>query len=401
LKNNPRGLERKIYCAPGNAGISQVAECVPIKATDIEALCNFAESNGIDLTIIGPEDALALGAADVFNARGLAVFGPTKEAAKLEWSKAFAKEFMRKYNIPTANYSVFNDFDSALSFICNENIFPAVVKADGVAVGKGVYICQNLEDAKFALKELMIDRKFGESGASVVVEEYLEGPETTVLAFCDGKTILPMLSSMDYQKIFDGDKGPNTGGMGAVCPSPYVTDEINKLIKEKIIDRTLNGLISENIEFKGILYFGLMLTKAGPCVIEYNTRFGDPETQAVLPLLETDLSDVISSCLKGTLDKQIIKWDNSLNAACVVLASGGYPGEYGRGYAINGLENIKDALVFHAGTTIEKNNIVTSGGRVLGITATGKDIQAAAKQVYQAAEKINFKNLHMRTDIGK
>jgi phosphoribosylamine--glycine ligase len=307
---------------------------------------------------------------------------------------------MRKYGIPTADYEVFYDLDPALVFVRQNEKWPCVVKADGTAVGKGVYICADKREAEDSLRELMVGKKFGKSGECVVIEEYLEGQETTVLAFCDGKTIVQMLSSADYKKAFDGDMGPNTGGMGAVCPSPYYTAENAEAVNKKIIQPTLKGLISENIEYKGILYFGLMFTKFGPYVIEYNSRFGDPETQAVLPLLQSDLLEVCFACLKGTLDKQSIKWDNSFCSLCVVLASGGYPGVYAKGFPVRGIDAAGDSLIFHAGTADNGEGIITSGGRVLGVVSTGGSINEAARKAYGEVSKINFENMFYRTDIG-
>jgi phosphoribosylamine--glycine ligase len=405
ILNNPNKDEHKIYCAPGNAGIAQIAECVPVSATDIAGLCDFAENEKIDFTIIGMDDPLALGVVDAFNGRGLRVFGPVREAAKLEWSKAYAKDFMRKYGIPTADYAVFNDHAAALCYVKSAGKWPSVIKADGLAVGKGVYICADVNEAERALAELMLDKKFGDSGRSVVIEEYLEGPETSLLAFCDGKTIVPMISAMDYKKAYDGDVGPNTGGMGAIAPSPWYTDEFEENCLKKIIVPTQNGLISEGIEYKGILYFGLILTRCGPYVIEYNARFGDPETQAVLQLLQTDLLEVCSACCNGTLDKLKIKWHNDLNAVSVVLSSGGYPGEFERGFPVCGLENIDQnvngAVVFHAGTRRDGGGFVTSGGRVLCVTATGESLEEAVCRAYSAVSGISFKDMHNRTDIGK
>ncbi|MCL2702318.1 MAG: phosphoribosylamine--glycine ligase [Defluviitaleaceae bacterium] len=407
LINNPAGEARKIYCAPGNAGIAQIAECVPISATDTETLLDFAVREKIDYTIIGMDEPLALGIVNAFNGKGLRVFGPVREAAKLEWSKSFAKAFMRKYGIPTASCEVFNEYGTALSYIKNAGKWPVVIKADGLAVGKGVYICKDAAEAGKALSELMLDKKFGGSGAEVVIEEFLEGPETTLLAFSDGKTVVPMLSSMDYKKALNGDKGPNTGGMGAICPSPYYTAELQDLIYKNIVLPTQNGLAAENIEFKGILYFGLMFTKNGPYVIEYNARFGDPETQAVLPLLKTDLLEICFACSNGTLDKVKIKWHNDMNAVCVVVASGGYPGEFGRGYPVNGLdkinENAGNIMIFHAGTqkSNEGEGLLTNGGRVLGVTATGQNQEEAARRAYAAVSNITFQNMHNRTDIGE
>lgn len=391
----------KIFCAPGNAGISKMAECVDIKATDIEKLADFAVKENIDITVVGMDDPLVMGIVDEFEKRGLKIFGPDKKAAIIEGSKAFSKELMKKYNIPTAEYETFDNYEKALDYIKNQK-FPIVVKADGLALGKGVLICNNLEEAESALKEIMINKKFGDSGNKVVIEEFLTGHEVSILSFCDGKTIIPMVSSQDHKRALDGDKGLNTGGMGTFSPSRIYTDEISKKCMETIFKPTVDALNKENRTFKGIIFFGLMITKDGPKVIEYNARFGDPETQVVLPRLKTDLLDIFVSCIEGNLDKIKVEWfDNA--AACVVIASGGYPEKYEKGYKIDGLETAekeKDLYVFHAGTSFDKDEILTNGGRVLGVTGVGKNLDDAIKKAYSGVKLISFKNCYYRKDIG-
>ncbi len=391
----------KIYCAPGNAGISRDAQCVDIKATDIFALADFAKSEKIDFTVVGMDDPLVMGIVDEFEKQGLRIFGPRKNAAIIEGSKAFSKELMKKYNIPTAKYETFSDFESAYSYI-KENKLPIVVKADGLALGKGVIICNSLEEAKAGLKQIMIDKKFGESGSKVVVEEFLTGPEVSVLSFCDGTTLIPMVSAQDHKRAFDGDEGLNTGGMGTFSPSRIYTDEIADVCMEKIFKPTVSALKKEGREFKGIIYFGLMITDDGPKVIEYNARFGDPETQVILPRLESDLLEVFEACVDGTLDKIEVKWKNNA-AACVILASGGYPESYDKGFPIYGLENCDrrdDIFVYHAGTALKDNGFVTNGGRVLGITGVGKNLDEAIKIAYQGVDLVSFDKMHFRRDIG-
>lgn len=392
----------KIYCAPGNAGIAKLAECVNIKATDLDALVKFAKETEIDFTVIGPDDPLSLGIVDLFEANGLAVFGPVQNAAIIESSKAFSKGLMKKYNIPTASYETFDDYEKALKFIKN-SAHPLVIKADGLALGKGVIICNNLNESESALCEMMVDKKFGKSGARVVIEEFLTGPEVTVLAFCDGKTVVPMVSSQDHKRALDYDRGLNTGGMGAFSPSKYYTENIARVCEETIFKPTVKALIKENRPFKGIIYFGLMLTENGPKVIEYNSRFGDPETQAVLPRLESDLLTIFKACVNQTLDKTEIKWKESA-AACVVLASGGYPESYETGFKITGLEKAEaelDLYTFHAGTKYSNGKYLTNGGRVLGITGIGNNLEAAVKKAYEGAAMLEFNNMHYRKDIGR
>lgn len=391
----------KIYCAPGNAGISQLAECVDIAATDIDALVEFALNKKIDFTVVGMDDPLVAGIVDEFEKNGLKAFGPRKNAAVIEGSKAFSKEFMKKYNIPTADYETFENYDSALEYI-NKQKFPIVIKADGLALGKGVLICTTLEEACDALKQIMIDKKFGSSGNKVVIEEFLTGPEVSVLSFCDGKTIVPMVSAQDHKRALDGDKGLNTGGMGTFSPSRFYTEEISKQCMEKIFMPTVEGLNKEGRTFKGIIFFGLMLTEKGPKVIEYNARFGDPETQVVLPRLKNDLLEVFEACVDGALDKIDVEWfDNS--AACVIAASGGYPQSYKKGYEISGLDKCADAeniFVYHAGTAFKDGKFVTNGGRVLGVTGTGKNLDEAIKTAYSGVDLLSFENMHFRKDIG-
>ncbi|MCL2406636.1 MAG: phosphoribosylamine--glycine ligase [Defluviitaleaceae bacterium] len=405
LANNPGNVRHEIFCAPGNAGTAEIATNVDISAMDIYALRDFALVKKIDLTVVGPEDALAAGIVDAFAEVGLPAFGPTKAAARLESSKSFGKEFMRKFGIPTAAYQGFSDFVQAKGFINVTAKFPCYIKADGLAVGKGAYYCHDKAAALATLDEIMVEKRFGGAGDTVVIEEYLEGPETTLLCFCDGKTIVPMLSSMDYQKVNDNNEGPNTGGMGVLAPSPHYTTDVQKAVEEKIVWPTLHGLQAENIDFRGIIYIGLILTKNGPYVIEYNARFGDPETQAILPLLATDLSKIFFSCINQTLDKDLVSWYPDVSGACVVLASGGYPDKFTKGYPIKGLEEAcvlcKDALIFHAGTTKADGEVITNGGRVLGVVATAATLDAAVTKAYEAAVHISFTNMHKRTDIGK
>ena len=391
----------KIYCAPGNAGIGQLAELVPIGAMEIDKLVDFAKSNSIDLTVIGMDDPLVAGVVDAFEAAGLRVFGPRKNAAIIEGSKAYSKELMKKYNIPTAGYETFDNYDAALEYV-KKGDFPVVLKADGLALGKGVLICNTLEEAEAGLKTIMVDKKFGDSGNKVVIEEYLTGPEVSVLSFCDGKTVVPMVSAQDHKRAYDNDQGLNTGGMGTFSPSRVYTDEIAKVCMETIFKPTVEGLNKEGRTFKGIIFFGLMLTQKGPRVIEYNARFGDPETQVVLPRLKTDLLDIFEACIDGTLDKMDIEWyDNA--AACVILASGGYPESYKKGYEINGLDEAAKAeniYVFHAGTALKDGKFVTNGGRVLGVTGWGKDLDKAIETAYNGVKMVSFKDAHFRKDIG-
>ncbi len=396
LKQNKRIDE--IHCAPGNGGIAQLATCVPIQATDIDGLTDYAKKHHFDLVIVAPDDPLYMGLVDKLQAEGIRAFGPTADAACIEGSKVYAKYLMQKYGIPTAACEVFDDYDKAAIYV-NSCKTPLVVKADGLALGKGVIICQTTDEAIDALKEIMVDKVFGEAGSRVVIEEFLEGPEVSVLAFCDGKTILPMESAQDHKRAFDGDKGPNTGGMGTFSPSPKYTDEIRKETEETIIRRTVEALNAEGVCFKGIIFFGLMLTKDGPKLLEYNARFGDPEAQVVLPRLKNDLLEVFDAVIDGTLDEFTLEWDER-SAVCVVMASGGYPGKYPKGVRISGIDNVRNAVVYHAGTALKDDAFVTNGGRVLGITALGVDLSDARVKAYAEVKKVQFDGVQYRTDIG-
>jgi phosphoribosylamine--glycine ligase len=398
LAKSPRVA--KIYCAPGNGGISQIAECVPIAATDIARLVDFAMNNPVDFVMVAPDDPLALGLVDALEAAGIRAFGPRQNAAILESSKIFSKNLMRKYHIPTAAYATFDELDSALAYV-REQGAPIVVKADGLALGKGVTVAQTVAEAENALRELMFDAKFGTSGARVVIEECLSGPEVTVLAFTDGVTIYPMISSQDHKRIFDNDIGPNTGGMGAICPSPHYTQELAAQCMETIFRPTIDAMNLEGRPFKGVLYFGLMLTPNGPQVIEYNARFGDPETQAILPMLETGLIDIFEAVVDERLANIDIKWKSG-GSCCVVMASAGYPGDYDRGSIIENLDSIPDDItIYHAGTKLENGTYYTNGGRVLGVTALGESVEIAAARAYNGVRAIHFDGAHYRTDIGK
>ncbi len=392
----------KIYCAPGNAGIAEYAECVNIGAMELEKLADFAEEKQIDLTVIGMDDPLVAGVVDVFEARGLKVFGPRKNAAILEGSKAFSKDLMKKYNIPTAAYEVFNSPEAALAYLETAKL-PIVLKADGLALGKGVLICNTLEEAKEGVKSLMTDKQFGSAGDRIVIEEFMTGREVSVLSFVDGKTIRIMTSAQDHKRAKDGDQGLNTGGMGNFSPSPFYTKEVDEFCKKYVYQATVDAMAAEGREFKGIIFFGLMLTADGPRVLEYNARFGDPETQVVLPRMNNDIVEVFEACVDGTLDQ--IELDFADNAAvCVVLASDGYPEKYDKGFEITGFDNFKDKdgyYVFHAGTKFDGNKIVTNGGRVLGVTALGTDLKDARANAYKATEWIDFANKYKRNDIGK
>lgn len=394
----------KIYCAPGNAGISEVAECVPIGAMEFDKLVAFAKEKEIDLTVIGMDDPLVGGIVDVFEKEGLRVFGPRKNAAILEGSKAFSKDLMKKYNIPTAAYETFTDPEKALEYLETAKM-PIVLKADGLALGKGVLICQTLEEAKEGVKTLMMDKKFGSAGDEIVIEEFMTGREVSVLSFVDGNIVKIMSSAQDHKRAKDGDQGLNTGGMGNFSPSPFYTKEVDEFCKKYIYQPTVDAMKAEGRPFKGVIFFGLMLTPDGPKVLEYNARFGDPEAQVVLPRLENDIVDVFEACIDGTLDQVDLKFDNDRATVCVILASDGYPVEYKKGFPIEGLEKFKgkdDYYVFHSGTKFNENGqIVTNGGRVLGVTATGKDLKEARKKAYEATERISFENKYMRHDIGK
>ena len=394
----------KIYCAPGNAGISEVAECVPIGAMEFDKLVAFAKEKEIDLTVIGMDDPLVGGIVDVFEKEGLRVFGPRKNAAILEGSKAFSKDLMKKYNIPTAAYETFTDPEKALEYLETAKM-PIVLKADGLALGKGVLICQTLEEAKEGVKTLMMDKQFGSAGDEIVIEEFMTGREVSVLSFVDGNIVKIMSSAQDHKRAKDGDQGLNTGGMGNFSPSPFYTKEVDEFCKKYIYQPTVDAMKAEGRPFKGVIFFGLMLTPDGPKVLEYNARFGDPEAQVVLPRLENDIVDVFEACIDGTLDQVDLKFDNDRATVCVILASDGYPVEYKKGFPIEGLEKFKgkdDYYVFHSGTKFNENGqIVTNGGRVLGVTATGKDLKEARKKAYEATEWISFENKYMRHDIGK
>lgn len=390
----------KIYCAPGNAGISNVAECIDIQDSDIENLLKFAKENQIDLTIVGPEIPLVAGIVDAFEKEGLKIFGPNKECAQLEGSKAFSKDFMIRHNLPTAKYKEYTNLDEAISEIDSFG-YPVVIKADGLAAGKGVVIPENREDAITTLKEMMSDKKFGNAGDKIVVEEFLNGIETSILAFVDNDTIVPMVSSKDHKKVFEGETGLNTGGMGTFSPSEIYTDELAKEVQEKILDKTLEGFKKDNLNYKGILFVGLMITEDGPKILEYNVRFGDPETQSVLFRLDTDLNKIIIAILENNLKDIEINYSKE-EAICVMLTSGGYPENYEKGKVISGLENLdSDIVVFHSGTKFDNENIVTNGGRVIGITAKGKTVKEAGEKVYENIKKINFEGMHYRKDIWK
>jgi len=388
----------KIYCAPGNAGIGLLAECVDIKIGDIEKLKEFAIKNDIDLTVVGPEMPLVQGIVDEFEKAGLKIFGPNKSAAAIEGSKYFTKQLLSKYNIPTGRFKAFDKYQEALKFL-KETWYPVVMKADGLAQGKGVFIVKDFIEAKEALDLMMKKRIFGASGDIVIIEEMLFGKEASVFAFTDGENILPMVSAMDYKKIYEGDKGPNTGGMGSIAPNPYLEEETLKEVMESILKPVVKALQKEGIVYKGVLYAGLMLTKEGPKVLEFNARFGDPETQVVLPLLKTDLIDIMEATIEGKLDKIQIEWEDK-KAVCAVAVSNGYPGEYQTGFEITGLEKVKEAFVYHAGTVLKDGKIVTSGGRVLAVTSIGDSYEEAREKVYREIKKISFKGMYYRKDIA-
>ena len=392
----------KMYCAPGNAGIAEVAECVNIGVMEFDKLVAFAKEHEIDLTVVAPDDPLAAGAVDAFEAAGLRAFGPRANAAILEGSKAFSKDLMKKYGIPTAAYETFNDPEKALAYLETAKM-PIVLKADGLALGKGVLICKDLEEAKVGVKTLMMDKQFGSAGDEIVIEEFMTGREVSVLSFVDGKTIKIMTSAQDHKRAKDGDQGLNTGGMGTFSPSPFYTPQVDAFCREHIYQKTVDAMKAEGREFKGIIFFGLMLTADGPKVLEYNARFGDPETQVVLPRMKNDLVDLFEACIDGTLDQIDLEFEDNA-AVCVVLASAGYPEHYEKGFEIRGLENFKDRdgyYVFHAGSKFdEQGRVVTNGGRVLGVTATGTNLKEARANAYKATEWIDFDNKYMRHDIG-
>lgn len=392
----------KIYCAPGNAGIAAIAECVDIQAMEFDKLVAFAKEKEIDLTVIGMDDPLVGGVVDAFEAEGLRVFGPRANAAIIEGSKAFSKDLMKKYNIPTAGYETFTDAASALAYLETAKL-PIVLKADGLALGKGVLICNTLEEAKAGVKTLMLDKQFGTAGDKIVIEEFMTGREVSVLCFSDGETIKPMTSAQDHKRAKDGDKGLNTGGMGTFSPSPYYTKEMQVFCQTEVFEKTIKAMAAEGRPFKGVLFVGLMLTEEGPKVLEYNARFGDPEAQVVLPRMKTDIVDVFEACIDGTLNQINLEFEDNA-AVCVILASDGYPEKYEKGLLITGFENFdgkEGYYCFHAGTKLTDGGIVTNGGRVLGITAKGKDLSEARKQAYAATEWISFANKYCRKDIGK
>lgn len=392
----------EIFCTPGNGGISYDAKCFDVAATDIDGVVNLAKEIKADLVVVAPDDPLVAGMVDALNEAGFKTFGPRANAAIIEGSKVFSKELMQKYNIPTAEYKVFDNAEKAIEYIKERNEFPTVIKADGLALGKGVIIPENLDDAIAGVKEIMEDKIFGASGNNIVVEEFLTGPEVSVLAFTDGKCVKPMVSSMDHKRALDGDKGLNTGGMGTVSPNPYYTQEVAKECMDKIFMPTINAMNNEGRTFKGCLYFGLMITPKGPKVIEYNCRFGDPETQVVLPRLKTDIVDIFEAIDSETLSDLDVEWSDDA-CACVIMASGGYPKSYPKGIEITGLSNgqLDGVTVYHAGTKLQGNELVTSGGRVLGVTALGDTLENALKKSYDAVEKIHFEGAHYRRDIGK
>lgn len=394
-------LVEKIYCAPGNGGIAELAECVNISVMDKDAMVKFAKDKAIDLVMVAPDDPLVDGMVDAMEAAGVRAFGPRANAAIIEGSKAFSKELMKKYNIPTAAYEVFTDSESAIEYI-KKGTFPAVIKADGLALGKGVIIAQNLEEAEQAVHEMIDDGKFGKSGSRVVIEQFLTGPEVSVLAFTDGKTVKPMVSAQDHKRAYDNDEGLNTGGMGTFSPSRLYDSAKEKECMENIFLPTIKAMAAEGRPFKGVLYFGLMMTADGVKVIEYNARFGDPETQVVLPRLKTDLVEIMNAVIDEKLDEIEIEWDDNA-AVCVVMASGGYPLEYKKGYEITGIDDVNkndDMVVFHAGTKLDNGKIVTNGGRVLGITAVAENLDAAIKRAYEGVDMVSFKDAHYRKDIG-
>lgn len=394
-------LVDKLYCVPGNGGIAALAQCVSIKAMDIEGVVSFAKSEQIDLVVVAPDDPLAAGMVDALDEAGIRAFGPRKSAAFIESSKAFSKDLMKKYGIPTAGYEVFDNIDAAIAYLA-DSTYPTVVKADGLALGKGVVIAQNFEEASQAVHDIMSEKVFGSAGDRIVIEEFLTGPEVSILAFTDGKTVVPMVSSQDHKRALDNDMGLNTGGMGTFSPSQLYTDELNSFCMENIFIPTIEAMNSENRKFKGVLYFGLILTACGPKVLEYNARFGDPETQVVLPRLKTDIINIFNAVIDERLDSVKIEWEDNA-AVCVILASGGYPGKYRTGLEITGVEEAEkdpSVVVFHAGTRLESSKYITAGGRVLGVTAVGDSMNSAREKAYAAAAKISFPGMHYRKDIG-
>ncbi len=391
--------EVELYCAPGNGGIAQLATCIDIKATDVAAIVNWAKRNAVDLVFVAPDDPLSMGMVDALQKEGIRAFGPTQAAAEIEWSKAYSKKLMQKYDIPTAGFAAFEDVDEALAYLKDATL-PIVVKADGLALGKGVLICETQQQAQQAIQDIMVGRQFGDAGKRVVIEEFIAGPEVSVLAFCDGNTIRPMLSAQDHKRAYDNDEGLNTGGMGTFSPSPKYTKEVQAFCEKEIFQKTVDALNHEGRPFKGVIFFGLMLTEDGPKVLEYNARLGDPEVQSVFMLLETDLLDILDAVIDGTLDKLELQWKEG-SAVCVVLASGGYPGSYETSREITGLEAVDgDVVVFHAGTRQENGKLVTAGGRVLGVTAVGDSIEAAREKAYRNVQNIHFDGAFCRKDIG-
>lgn len=392
----------KVFCAPGNAGISEQATIVPLKANDLRGLLEFALKEKIDLTVVGPEEPLTRGIVDLFESKGLSIFGSSRKAAEIEGSKAFAKEMMKKYRIPTASYEIFENPKDAVDYIHRQGV-PIVVKADGLAAGKGVIVCKTIEEAIQSIEKIMVEKIFGEAGHRVVIEECLIGEEASYIAFTDGKTILPLASSQDHKPVFDGDQGPNTGGMGAYSPAPVVTEEVHERIIEKILRPIIYGMGEEGRPYKGVLYAGLMIHDGRPKVLEFNARFGDPETQPVLMRMKVDMVPILEACMKGTLSQHQIEWDNRA-AVCVVMASKGYPGDYEKGKTIAGLKEVsrmESIFVFHAGTALKDGQMITNGGRVLGVTGLGEDIPRAMEMTYRAVKKISWDGVHYRTDIGR
>lgn len=398
LKENPKITQ--LICIPGNGGIAADAQCVPIAATDVAAVVAYAQEQALDFVVVAPDDPLALGMVDALQDVGIACFGPRQAAARIESSKVFAKDLMQKYHIPTAKYKSFTDIETAKDYLKESCDYPIVIKADGLALGKGVLICEDESQAHRALVEMLEEQRFGASGTRVVIEEFLQGPEVSVLAFCDGKTLVPMCSGMDHKRAHDGDAGLNTGGMGVVAPNPYYTKEIAATCMEQIFLPTLRAMEQEGCPFQGCLYFGLMLTADGPKVIEYNCRFGDPEAQAVLPLLESDLLDILLACSEGRLTPELVRFSKQ-SSACVIVASGGYPEQYQKGYEIHGLEQIQDANVFFSGVAQQGEALVNAGGRVLGVTAIADTLSDAIALAYKNVQHIHFIDSFYRTDIGK
>lgn len=398
LKKSPQIT--KLVCAPGNGGIAGLAECVPIGELDFEAIAGFVKERGIDLVLVAPDDPLAAGAVDYLEERGIRAYGPNKAAAEIEGSKVFMKELLRKYKIPTAAYETFDSFEPALEYLKRQRM-PIVIKADGLAAGKGVIVAQSYDEAEKALRDIMVDRVFGQSGSAVVIEEFLAGQEMSLLAFVDGETVRPMAPSQDHKPVFDNDEGPNTGGMGTYSPVPHIPQSIVDEAIETIVKPAARALVAEGRPFRGVLYAGLMITAQGPKTIEFNARFGDPETQVLLPRLETPLLDIVLASLDGTLADIDIRWSEQA-AVCVIVASGGYPGSYRKGLPIEGLDEVSNALVFHAGTAVGEGGagLVTNGGRVLGVTGLGRDIREARERAYAEADKVRFEGKHYRTDIA-